>query len=84
MTTFENIADVLVIKEHIDHALSNSYEGLSYDRNFNALGQEIMIYTRDGQYENEVILTSDKLDSIYVLNNHIGYQTEIIQELLKK
>jgi len=84
MTTFENIADVLVIKEHIDHALSNSYGGFTYDRNFNALGQEIMIYTRDGQYENEVVLTSDKLDSIYVLNNHIGYQTEIIQELLKK
>ena len=83
MNNFENIADILIIKEHIDHALSNSYEGLSYDRTFVALGHEVTGYTREGQYEVEVILMSDKLDTVYVVNNHIGSQANIIEELTK-
>ena len=82
MKNLTNITDVLIIKEHIDHALSNSYEGKSYDRTFDALDQEIMIYTREGDYETEVIILSDKMDCVYVLNNHAGYQAEIIEELM--
>ena len=83
MSNFENIADILIIKEHVDHALSNSYECLSYDRTFGALGHEVTVYTREGQYEVEVILMSDKLDTVYVVNNHIGSQANIIEELTK-
>lgn len=83
MNNFENITDILIIKEHIDHALSNNYEGLSYDRTFDALGHEITIYTREGRYDTEVILMTDKLDTIYVLNNHAGSQANIIEEISK-
>lgn len=44
MTTFENLTDTLIIKEHIDDALSNLYEGKHYERTFNALGHELYIY----------------------------------------
>ena len=83
MNNFENITDILIIKEHIDHALSNNYEGLSYGRTFDALGQEITIYTREGRYDTEVILMTDKLDTVYVLNNHTGSQANIIEEISK-
>lgn len=83
MNNFENIADILTIKEHIDHALSNNYEGLPYERNFDALGHELTVYTREGRYEMEVLLMSDKLDTIYVLNNSTGSQARIIEELTK-
>ena len=82
MTTFETIADVLIIKEHIDHALSNSYECKSYNRDFEALGQQIMIYTTDGDNETDVVIVSDKLEFNYVLNNHIGSQADIVEKLL--
>ena len=83
MNNFENIADIITIKEHIDHALSNNYEGLPYDRTFDALGHEVTVYTREGRYEMEVILMSDKLDTIYVVNNSTGSQARIIDELTK-
>ena len=83
MNNFENITDILIIKEHIDHALSNNYEGLSYDRTFDALEQEITIYTREGRYDTEVILMTNKLDTVYVLNNHTGSQANIIEEISK-
>lgn len=83
MKTFENITDILIIKEHIDHALSNLYEGKPYDRNFDALGHELTIYIKEGRYEMEVCLMSDKLDTIYVLSNHTGHQANIIEELTK-
>ena len=83
MTNFENICDIITIKEHIDHALSNNYEGLPYDRTFEALGHELTIYTKEGRYEMEVCLMSDKLDTIYVLSNHTGSQANVIEELTK-
>lgn len=79
MKTFETIADLLIIKEHIDQALSNSYEGKSYDRDFEALGHQIMIYTDS---EKDVILLSDKLEYSFVLNNHIGSQADIIEKIM--
>lgn len=83
MNNFENIADIITIKEHIDHALSNNYEGLPYDRTFEALGHELTVYTREGRYEMEVLLMSDKLDTTYVLNNSTGSQARIIEKLTK-
>lgn len=83
MKNFETIADIITIKEHIDHALSNNYEGIPYDRTFEALGHELTVYTREGRYEMEVILMSDKLDTIYVMNNSTGSQARIIEELTK-
>ena len=83
MKNFETIADIITIKEHIDHALSNNYEGIPYDRTFEALGHELTVYSREGRYEMEVILMSDKLDTIYVMNNSTGSQARIIEELTK-
>ena len=83
MNNFENIADIITIKEHIDNALSNNYERLPYDITFDALGHELTVFTREGWYETEVILMSDKLDTMYVLNNNTGSQAKIIEKLTK-
>jgi hypothetical protein len=83
MKNFENIADIITIKEHMDYALSNSYEGILFSQTFDALGHELTIYTTQGTNETEAILMSDKLDTIYVLNNSTGSQARIIEELTK-
>lgn len=83
MKNFETIADIITIKEHIDFALSNSYEGILFSQTFDALGHELTIYTTQGTNETEAILMSDKFDTIYVLNNSIGSQARIIEELTK-
>ena len=82
--TFEQLADILIIKEHIDAAMEAVYTCEEYNRNFEALGQDITIYTREGRYEYEAVLMSDKFDTVYVLNNSIGFQTRLINEQLLK
>lgn len=83
MTTLENIQDTLEIKEVMDNALSNLYEGKSFDRSIDVFGKEVFVYTSDGRYEVEVIISSPSLDCSYVLDNSFGTQVEIINELSK-
>ena len=83
MTTLENIQDTLEIKEVMDNALSNLYEGKSFDRSIDVFGKEVFVYTSDGRYEVEVIISSPSLDCSYVLDNSSSTQSNIIAELLK-
>ena len=83
MTTLENIQDTLEIKEVMDNALSNLYEGKSFDRSIDVFGKEVYVYTSEGRYEVEVIISSPSLDCAYVLDNSFGTQVEIINELSK-
>ena len=83
MTTLENIQDTLEIKEVMDNALSNLYEGKSFDRSIDVFGKEVFVYTSEGRYEVEVIISSPSLDCAYVLDNSSSTQSNIIAELLK-
>jgi len=83
MITLENIQDTLEIKEVMDNALSNLYEGKSFDRSIDVFGKEVYVYTSEGRYEVEVIISSPSLDCSYVLDNSSSTQSNIIAELLK-
>jgi hypothetical protein len=83
MTTLENIQDTIEIKEVMDNALSNLYEGKAYDRTIDVFGKEVYVYTSEGRYDVEVIICSPSLDYSYVLDNSNSTQSNIIAELLK-
>ena len=81
--TLENIQDTIEIKEVMDNALSNLYDGKSFDRSIDVFGKEVFIYTDNGRYELEVIISSTSLDCAYVLDNSMGTQSTIIEALSK-
>jgi (p)ppGpp synthase/HD superfamily hydrolase len=83
MTTFENIQDIITIKEVMDQALSNLYEGKSYNREIDVFGKEVFVYTEERHFGAEVIITSTQLDFAYVLDNSNSTQSEIIEALIK-
>jgi (p)ppGpp synthase/HD superfamily hydrolase len=83
MTTFENIQDIITIKEVMDQALSNLYEGKSYNREIDVFGKEVFVYTEGRDFGVEVIITSTQLDFAYVLDNSNSTQSEIIEALIK-
>jgi len=83
MITLENIQDTIEIKEVMDNALSNLYEGKSFDRTIDVFGKEVYIYTNEGRYELEVIISSPDLEYAYVLDNSMGTQSTIIEALSK-
>ena len=81
--TIENIQDIVEIKEVTDNALSHSYEGKAFDRSIEVFGKEVFVYTSNGRYEVEILISSPSLDCVYVLDNSFGTQTNIIAELSK-
>lgn len=83
MTTFENIQDIITIKEVMDQSLSNLYEGKSYSIELDVFGKEVFVYTEVRRFGVEVIITSTQLDCAYVLDNSNSTQSQIIEALIK-
>ena len=83
MITLENIQDIVTIKEVMDQALSNLYEGKPFDTTEYLFGKTIFVYTEDRDFGVEVILCSKELDFAYTLDNSNLTQSSIIEELLK-
>lgn len=80
MTTEQIIFDTIIFKESLDNALSYYYKGLDYLIIHDIFGQEVSIFTRNG----EVKIMSDKKGTIWGANNHKGAQARLVQWLMSK
>ena len=83
MTSLENIQDIVTIKEVMDKSLNNLYEGKPFSTTEYLFGKTVFVYTENGDFGVEVIISSKELDFAYVLDNSNSTQSEIIDALLK-
>ena len=80
MSNQELYLDIIIFKEALDNALSNSYEGLDYINILEIFGQEVTVYNRNS----EVRVMSDKKNAEWGANNHKGSQANLVDWLINE
>ena len=83
MTSLENIQDIVTIKEVMDKALNNLYEGKPFSTTEYLFGKTIFVFIENGLQTKEVTVSSKELDYAYTLDNSNSTQSQIIDALLK-